>query len=61
MAVVKTDISYIKQSADKMDKFIDDNRRGITFASLFDNKIATLVIGAMIMAGVYTITKGGGL
>jgi hypothetical protein len=61
VAVMQTDIKYIKKTSDKLDTFIDQNSRGITFATLFDNKIVTVIIGAMIAAGVYFAAKGGGL
>lgn len=48
----------IVPTLNKMDKFIDENRNGIRTASLLDNKIVTVVIGAIVAAGVYFLGKG---
>lgn len=62
VAVMKNDIGYIKQSAEKMEKFIEDNKSGIKTASLLNNQILTVVIAAIIGAGiVYLISKGASL
>ena len=59
VAVMKNDISYIKASAEKMDKFIEENKPGIKTASLLNNQILTVVIAAIIGAGIiYLISKG---
>lgn len=59
VAVIKTDIGYIKTAAEKIDKFIEENKPGIKTASILNNQILTLVIAAIIGAGiVYLASKG---
>ena len=43
----------------KLVDFVDENKSGIVTASALNNKIVTLVLGAMVMAGVYIAAKGG--
>lgn len=43
----------------KVDTFIDENKSGIRTASILDNKIVTIVIGGIVVAGVYFLGKGG--
>lgn len=43
---------------EKMDKFIDDNKGGIGFASLLNNKITTVVVSGIVAAALYFIGKG---
>lgn len=45
----------------KVDKFVDDNKSGIRTASLLDNKIVTVVIGGIVLAGLILLAKGGGI
>lgn len=45
---------------DKVVDFVDENKSGIRTASLLDNKIVTVFIGAIILAGVYFLGKSGG-
>lgn len=62
VAVIQTDIGYIKASATKMDNFIEDNKPGIKTASILNNSILTYVITAIIVAGVvYAATNGSTL
>lgn len=46
---------------DKVIDFVDENKAGIRTASILDNKIVTAVIGAVILAGIYVLVKGGSL
>lgn len=60
MAVVETQMNEIVvPTIQKMDKFLDDNKSGIRTASILDNKIVTVVIGAIVAAGLILLAKGG--
>lgn len=60
MAVVETQMNEIVVPAvQKMDKFLDENKSGIRTASILDNKIVTIVIGAIVAGGLILLAKGG--
>lgn len=59
VAVLKNDVSYIKTDLKKVVDFVDNNKNGIRTASLLDNKIVTVFIGAIVAAGAIFIAKGG--
>lgn len=62
MAVVETQMNEIVvPTIQKMDKFLDDNKSGIRTASILDNKIVTVVIGAIVAVGIYWLGQGGSL
>lgn len=62
MAVVETQMNEIVvPTIQKMDKFLDDNKSGIRTASMLDNKIVTVVIGAIVAVGIYWLGHGGSL
>ena len=44
---------------DKVVNFVDDNKGGITTSTLLNNKVITVVLGAMVAAAVYFAGKGG--
>lgn len=59
VAVMKNDISYIKATSAKIETFLDENKPGIKTASILNNQILTLVIAAIIGAGMlYLASKG---
>ena len=39
-------------------KFVDENKGGITLAQLLNNRIITVVLGAMVAAAIYFLAKG---
>lgn len=41
--------------------YINENRRGISFASLFDSKATTFIIMAVIAAASFYLSRGGDL
>jgi len=59
VAVIQTDLGYIKSDLKKVVDFVDENKGGITTASILNNKIVTVVIFAIIAVGIYFIGKGG--
>lgn len=62
MAVVETQMNEIVvPTIQKMDKFLDENKSGIRTASILDNKIVTVVIGAIVAVGIYWLGQGGSL
>lgn len=62
VAVLKNDVNYIKNDLKKVVDFVDDNKGGITTASILNSQLVTVVIGLIIMAGIaYAVTKGGSL
>lgn len=60
VAVIKNDMGYIKSSAEKMDKFIEDNKGGITFSSVLNSKVVTVFIAGIVAAGVFFASRIGG-
>lgn len=60
VAVLKNDMKYVKSDLKKVVDFLDSNKPGIRTASLLDNKIVTIFISAIIVAGVYFLGKAGG-
>lgn len=61
LAVVETDVVYIKKTVDKLDKFVDDNRAGITTATALNSKIIAVILGGVVLAAVYVISERGGI
>lgn len=59
VAVLKNDVGYIKTDLKKVVDFVDQNKGGITTASLLNNRIVSVVIFAIIAVGIYFIGKGG--
>lgn len=44
---------------DKVVDFVEENKSGITTASLLNSKIISLVLGGILAAAVFFISKGG--
>lgn len=58
VAVLKNDVAYIKSDLKKVVDFVDNNKSGITTASILNNKIVTIVIGGIVLIGIYLVGRG---
>lgn len=48
-------------SLEKIEETLEENIGGIKLASLLNSKIIAVVLGGMVMAGIYFAAKTGGI
>ncbi len=51
----------VMPSLEKIEETLEENIGGIKLASLLNSKIIAVVLGGMVMAGIYFAAKTGGI
>lgn len=59
VSVIQTDMQYVKRDLAKVVDFVDNNKGGITLATLLNSRIISVVLGGIVIAGLWFASKVG--